>query len=116
MSIPILICVVYIASYGTNIKYVTSIWMSNTLAVLILSMPILVKRPVFLLHLWLPIAHVEAPSFGSVILASVTLKIGVYGVIRILIFWSYRLNNVIRINRSIGPVIFSICGNSNRSI
>jgi hypothetical protein len=49
-------CVVYIASYGTNIKYVTSIWMSNTLAVLILSMPILVKRPVYLLHLWLPIA------------------------------------------------------------
>ena len=90
LSIPILICVVYIASYGTNIKYVTSIWMSNTLAVLILSMPILVKRPVYLLHLWLPIAHVEAPSFGSVILASVTLKIGVYGVIRILIFWSYR--------------------------
>jgi len=34
----------------------------------------------------LPIAHVEAPSFGSVILASVVLKIGVYGVIRIIIF------------------------------
>jgi NADH-ubiquinone oxidoreductase chain 4 len=42
----------------------------------------LVKLPVFFLHLWLPKAHVEAPLSGSMLLAGVFLKIGVYGLIR----------------------------------
>jgi NADH-quinone oxidoreductase subunit M len=41
-----------------------------------------VKVPLFPLHTWLPDAHVEAPTAGSVILAGVLLKIGAYGLIR----------------------------------
>lgn len=41
----------------------------------------LVKSPVFMFHLWLPKAHVEAPVSGSMILAGVLLKFGGYGVI-----------------------------------
>jgi NADH-ubiquinone oxidoreductase chain 4 len=37
----------------------------------------LVKMPMFLVHLWLPRAHVEAPVSGSIILAGVLLKLGV---------------------------------------
>ncbi len=41
-----------------------------------------VKVPIFPFHTWLPDAHVEAPSTGSVILAGVLLKMGAYGFIR----------------------------------
>jgi len=42
----------------------------------------LIKVPIFPLHTWLPDAHVEAPTAGSVILAGVLLKMGTYGLIR----------------------------------
>ena len=41
-----------------------------------------IKVPLFPLHTWLPDAHVEAPTAGSVILAGVLLKIGTYGLVR----------------------------------
>ena len=41
-----------------------------------------VKVPLFPLHTWLPLAHVEAPAAGSVLLAGVLLKVGSYGFVR----------------------------------
>src|SRR5204862_2283207 len=41
-----------------------------------------IKVPLFPLHTWLPDAHVEAPTAGSVILAGVLLKMGTYGMMR----------------------------------
>jgi len=41
-----------------------------------------IKVPLFPLHTWLPDAHVEAPTAGSVILAGVMLKLGTYGLVR----------------------------------
>jgi len=45
-----------------------------------------VKVPLFPLHTWLPDAHTEAPTAGSVILAGVMLKLGTYGILRFCVF------------------------------
>nr|YP_010389941.1 NADH dehydrogenase subunit 4 [Ahlbergia frivaldszkyi]UPU96035.1 NADH dehydrogenase subunit 4 [Ahlbergia frivaldszkyi] len=45
----------------------------------------LVKMPMYFVHLWLPKAHVEAPISGSMILAGVMLKLGGYGMMRVMI-------------------------------
>lgn len=42
----------------------------------------IVKIPTFPFHIWLPEAHVEAPTLGSVILAALMLKLGLYGIIK----------------------------------
>lgn len=57
----------------------------QTLLFFAFSLAFAIKVPMFPLHTWLPDAHVEAPTPGSVILAGVMLKMGTYGFLRFVI-------------------------------
>ncbi len=63
--------------YGLQIPARTQFWFFLAFAV-----AFAIKVPLFPFHTWLPDAHVEAPTAGSVILAGVMLKLGSYGLVR----------------------------------
>ena len=69
--------------YQLQIPFVENLWLNpQTLMFLAFSLAFAIKMPLFPVHTWLPDAHVEAPTAGSVVLASVMLKMGSYGFMR----------------------------------
>nr|WCJ52996.1 NADH dehydrogenase subunit 4 [Mindarus keteleerifoliae] len=67
-----------------------------------LMMIFLVKMPLFLFHIWLPKAHVEAPISGSMILAGIMLKLGGFGLFHV-------LNMIFKINLKYNFYLISLC-------
>jgi NADH-quinone oxidoreductase subunit M len=70
---------------GLNLPWLGMFIPTSTLLFLAFFSAFAVKVPMFPFHTWLPDAHVEAPTAGSVILASIMLKLGTYGFIRLAI-------------------------------
>ena len=86
-SIMMLIGILYIYSVvGTlNLEYLLSYQFTRIEQILLwlcFFLSFASKIPMFPLHIWLPEAHVEAPTVGSVLLAGILLKLGVYGFLR----------------------------------
>jgi len=114
-SLPLLGTFIYIFIYSIRTKimflsYSISLNTSDLIKIVTFCLiaAFLVKLPIYRVHLWLPKAHVEAPVFGSIILAAILLKLGRFG---ILIFFPFLfLDNVrifIRI-RIIGGILVRI--------
>nr|QZZ18360.1 NADH dehydrogenase subunit 4 [Yangisunda tiani] len=89
-SLPFLLIIIYFMVNKMTLYFDIEILIPFSFMIhMFMIFAFLVKLPMFMVHFWLPSAHVQAPVSGSMILAGVLLKIGGYGLIRFMVLHEY---------------------------
>nr|YP_010597242.1 NADH dehydrogenase subunit 4 [Agriades orbitulus]WAK98827.1 NADH dehydrogenase subunit 4 [Agriades orbitulus] len=113
MSLPLLMGIFYLNEEIKSLMIYMMKFYNFNYFMLYLSMILafLVKMPMYFVHLWLPKAHVEAPISGSMILAGVMLKLGGYGMMRVMVIFqkiNMKFNYIWIVISLIGGVYISV--------
>jgi len=107
-SLPLIVRLFIIYSFTSSFYFSLVFTSSHSLLLsLIIFLAFCVKLPIYGLHHWLPMAHVEAPTFGSIILAGVLLKLGGIGLIRFSSFLDFTLLKFILVSYFLVFLVFS---------
>nr|APX40065.1 NADH dehydrogenase subunit 4 [Neocrepidodera brevicollis] len=113
LSLPLMILIFYMYINSGSLCFMLLEELDYVYMYMCMNLVFFVKIPMFFLHLWLPKAHVEAPVSGSMILAGIMLKLGGYGLIRLMFLFKSFLNslNIFFISFSLfgGFIIALIC-------
>nr|YP_010491847.1 NADH dehydrogenase subunit 4 [Platydracus impotens]UWM92633.1 NADH dehydrogenase subunit 4 [Platydracus impotens] len=111
-SLPMMISMFfYYHNYYTLNLFLMNNLMSLVTLYMCMNMVFFVKMPMYFVHLWLPKAHVEAPVSGSMILAGVMLKLGGYGLMRMMVMFleiGMKINYIFIIISMVGGIYVSL--------
>nr|YP_009144463.1 NADH dehydrogenase subunit 4 [Asbolus verrucosus]AKJ52249.1 NADH dehydrogenase subunit 4 [Asbolus verrucosus] len=86
-SLPMMISIFFCYSDFYSLHFFSMGFVDSLIIYVLINMVFFIKIPMFFVHLWLPKAHVEAPVAGSMILAGILLKMGGYGMMRLMVLF-----------------------------